>query len=132
MRVTGTILKARGIWRSMRTSMDPEIAQRDATSSDDRFGVSEELIQRLQAPYRALGRGRVGAYVPTQGEVRTRPAEELIPILRDWFWEGPFELIPTGDQVAHVIQLLRARPDAHQFSRFIQSCEPLQRAWANL
>lgn len=112
--------------------MDLDIDNGEITSAEDRFGVSETLMRQLQAPYAALGRGRVGAYVPTQSEVRTRAAEELIPLLRDWFWEGPFELIPTGDQVAQVIKLLRARPDAGKFSKFIVSCEPLQRAWASL
>ena len=55
---------------------------------------------------------RSGMYVPTRREVAEKPVEWLYPVLIDWMWESPSELIPSSAQIAQVRAVLLARPDA--------------------
>ena len=50
----------------------------------------------------------------------------LAQILIDCWWESPTERIPTDDQVADVLQVLRGRPDADgpEIQRIIQEAPP--------
>ncbi|WP_044305161.1 hypothetical protein [Pseudoxanthomonas mexicana] len=55
---------------------------------------------------------RSGMYVPTRREVAKEPPKWLYPVLIDWMWESPSELIPNSVQIAEVKSVLLARPDA--------------------
>jgi hypothetical protein len=77
---------------------------------DDRFGVPEQLIIDVIKALRGLIRD--GCYVPTRNEVATLEPFWLRLILLGWWWESPTELIPTDEQVAAVLAVLRSRPDA--------------------
>ena len=77
---------------------------------DDRFGITEALILEVIRAHRGII--RAGCYVPTRHEVATREPEWLYSVLIDWWWESPTELIPSDEQVAQVVAILRAREDA--------------------
>lgn len=79
-------------------------------SDGDRFGVPTERI--LQVIRAHSGLIRFGCYVPTRREVAEGDANWLWSVILDWWWESPTELIPTDNQVAEVLAILRARPDA--------------------
>lgn len=76
----------------------------------DRFGVPDERI--IEVILAHGGMVRDGCYVPTRGEVAEAPAEKLWGWLMGWWWESPAELIPTDEQIADAVAILRARPDA--------------------
>lgn len=77
---------------------------------DDRFGIpTERILEVIRAHRRVI---RFGCYVPTRREVAEAGSDWLWGILLDWWWESPSELIPTDEQVAEVLAILRARPDA--------------------
>jgi hypothetical protein len=80
------------------------------TDEQDRFGVTPAMI--VQAMRAHAGLIRAGCYVPTRGEVATALPEQVHGWLLDWWWESPTELIPTDEQVAAAVAILRARPDA--------------------
>lgn len=77
---------------------------------DDRFGVSEQLIIDVMKAHYGLIRD--GCYVPTRHEVMTWPASRLVWHLTGWWMESPEPLIPTDEQVAASVAVLRSRPDA--------------------
>ena len=77
---------------------------------NDRFGVPDALIVEVIRAHRGVIRD--GCYVPTRAEVAEAPADKLWGWLLGWFWESPSELIPTDTQVAEVVAILGARPDA--------------------
>lgn len=77
---------------------------------DDRFGIPTDRIIEVIRAHRGLIRD--GCYVPTRREVADAPAGQLWSWLLGWWWESPTELIPTDEQVADVVAVLRARPDA--------------------
>ena len=77
---------------------------------EDRFGVPTERILEVIRAHDGLI--RFGCYVPTRREVAETDADRLWGILLNWWWESPSELIPTDGQVAEVLAILRARPDA--------------------
>jgi hypothetical protein len=54
---------------------------------------------------------RLGMYVPTRGEVATRSVAELYPIVIDWMWESPSELIPNNKQIAELRAIPLTRPN---------------------
>lgn len=80
------------------------------TEDDDRFGVPEALIIEVIRTHQGLI--RAGCYVPTRHEVATGSPERVHGWLLDWFWESPSELIPSDEQVAAAIEILKQRPDA--------------------
>lgn len=80
------------------------------TDDQDRFGVAEALI--IEVIRKHAGLIRTGCYVPTKGEVAHGSPERVHGWLLDWWWESPTELIPTDDQVAAAVEILKARPDA--------------------
>jgi len=55
---------------------------------------------------------RMGMYVPTRGEVATLSPKDLYPVLIDWIWDSPSELIPNDTQLTELRSILVARPDA--------------------
>ena len=77
---------------------------------NDRFGIPEQLIIDVLKAHRGLMRD--DCYVPTRQEVATMEPFWLTLILLGWWWESPSELIPSDEQVAAVLALLRSRPDA--------------------
>lgn len=80
------------------------------TDPNDRFGVpTERILEVIRAHDGVI---RVGCYVPTRREVAEGDADWLWSVILDWWWESPTELIPTDEQVAEVLAILRARPDA--------------------
>jgi hypothetical protein len=79
------------------------------TSNRDRFGVRDALIVEVMRKH--AGMIRAGCYVPTRAEVATASPERVHGWLLDWWWESPTELIPTDEQVAHAVAILKARPD---------------------
>ena len=79
-------------------------------SDDDRFGVPTDRIINLIRAHRGLIRD--GCYVPTRAEVAEASAEKLWNWLLGWWWESPAELIPSNEQIAEVVAILRARRDA--------------------
>lgn len=76
---------------------------------DDRFGMPDSAFQSARESNPPF---RLGLHVPTRREVMERSPEWLTPILIDWFWECPVELIPDDKQLAEVKAILLARPDA--------------------
>ena len=90
----------------------------------DRFGIPDQRIIDVIRAHRGLIRD--GCYVPTRREVTEAPAEKRWNWLRGWWWESPTELIPTDAQVAEVIAILLARPDAGsaEIQRIIAQAPP--------
>ena len=82
----------------------------DPRDPEDRFGVPVQRIIHVMEAHRGLIRD--GCYVPTRKEVGTWPPERLWWHLLGWWHESPAELIPTDEQVAAVVEVLRQRPDA--------------------
>lgn len=80
---------------------------------EDRFGMPESAF-RVAIESHGLGNPtiRVGMYVPNRREVAEMEPDLLHPVLIDWMWECPSELIPNNEQISAVKQLLLARPDA--------------------
>ena len=78
----------------------------------DHFGVPEQLIIDLIKAKSRAGLMQDGCYVPTRHEVATQRPFWLTLILLGWWWGSPAELVPTDEQVAEVIAILRSRPDA--------------------
>ena len=80
---------------------------------DDRFGMPESAFRAARESHGFDNPAiRSGMYVPTRREVTEKPPEWLYPVLIDWFWECPSELIPTDEQILQVKAILVARPDA--------------------
>lgn len=77
---------------------------------NDRFGIPTQRIIDVMNDHRGLIRD--GCYVPTRHEVATWSAELLWWHLLGWWWESPSELIPTDEQIAACVDVLRGRPDA--------------------
>lgn len=86
----------------------------------DRFGMPESAIHAAIEAH--IGVLRAGMYVPTREEVATWPADRLYSILMDWMWESPSEIIPNNEQIAEVLAVLEARPDAEDLSKIIAEC----------
>lgn len=82
----------------------------DRSSPNDRFGVPAQLIIDVMKDHSGLIRD--GCYVPTRREVATWPPERLWWHLLGWWHESPSALIPTDEQVAASVAVLRSRPDA--------------------
>lgn len=80
------------------------------TDMHDRFGIPDQRIIDVIMAHKGVWRD--GCYVPTRAEVASAPADLLRGWLLGWFWESPAELIPTDEQVAEVVAILRKRPDA--------------------
>lgn len=83
-----------------------------------RFGVPELLIADV-ARRQPGGVMRCGLYVPTEHEVLTLPLDRLRPMLLEWLWESPSELIPSDEQAAALMRVLAARHDAPTASSLI-------------
>lgn len=100
------------------------------TDSDDRFGMPKSAFL---AAMRSHGLDnpciRSGMYVPTRGEVATADPAWLYPVLIDWFWESPSELIPTDEQILAVKKILLGRPDAEHptIISLVSECEDVMR-----
>ncbi|WP_078059623.1 hypothetical protein [Xanthomonas massiliensis] len=94
---------------------------------DDRFGMPDSAFRSAQDsnPY-----FRTGLYVPTRREVMEQPSEWLAPILIDWFWECPVELIPSDAQIVEVKAILQARPDADSpaIAALVAECDDCTRS----
>jgi hypothetical protein len=86
----------------------------------DRFGMREGAIRAAIEGHRGVL--RAGMYVPTREEVATWPPETLYSIVMDWMWESPSEIIPNKDQIAEVLAILEARPDADEHMKLIAEC----------
>ena len=82
----------------------------DPRDPEDRFGVPVQRI--IDAVKAHAGLIRDGSYIPTCREVATWPADRLWWHLLGWWHESPAELIPTDEQVAAVVEVVRQRPDA--------------------
>jgi hypothetical protein len=95
-------------------------------SPNDRFGMPESAFQAARESH-GLDNPvmRMGMYVPTRNEVATRPAAELYPILIDWMWESPSELIPNNTQIAELRVILLSRTDADNpdVQQLIAACD---------
>lgn len=89
---------------------------------DDRFGVPESAFVAAQKAHGSAQTVRCGVYVPTRSEVRSMPLETLRPLLIEWLWESPSELIPTDQQISQVKAELEARPDADAMAGLIEEC----------
>lgn len=93
---------------------------------DDRFGMPESAFCAARESHGENNPTiRSGTYVPTRREVMEQSPEWLCPVLVDWFWECPSELIPNNTQIGEVKALLLARPDATDPSvlRLIAECD---------
>jgi hypothetical protein len=82
----------------------------DHHNREDRFGVPVQRIIDVMKAHSSLIRD--GCNVPTRAEVATWPPERLWWHLLGWWWESPSELIPTDEQGAARVEVLRSRPDA--------------------
>ena len=76
---------------------------------DDRFGMPDSAFR---SAIKSNPSFRLGLYAPARREVIEQSPEWLTPILIDWFWECPLELIPDDTQLVEVKSLLLARSDA--------------------
>lgn len=92
----------------------------------DHFGIPDSAFEAAKESH---GPGnpveRAGMDVPMRAEVLSLSPDTLHGILIDWMWESPSELIPSNEQIASVIALLRQRPDAEDEAvlGLIHSCE---------
>lgn len=96
------------------------------TDPDDRFGMPASAFQAARESHGVDNPTfRMGMYVPTRIEVATRSAAELYPIVIDWMWESPSELIPDNTQIADLRAILVARPDADaaDVQQLIAACD---------
>lgn len=95
-------------------------------SPDDRFGMPDSAFVAARESH-GLDNPvlRMGMYVPTRGEVASLPAAVLYPIVVDWMWESPSELIPNNTQIAELRAILLARSDADdpEVQRLITECD---------
>jgi len=103
--------------RALSTTMQQLFldAWQQATSEDpeDRFGMPESAFRAARESHGSDNPTiRSGMCVPTRREVAGKPPEWLYPVLIDWMWESPSELIPSNAQIAEVRAVLLARPDA--------------------
>jgi len=89
------------------------------TDPDDRFGMPASAFQAARDSH------GWDSPVFRMGMVATLPATQLLPIVIDWMWESPSELIPNNDQIAQLRTILRARPDAteSEIRELIVACE---------
>lgn len=92
------------------------------TDDQDRFGVPESAFAVAQKAHGSAPTVRCGVYVPTRAEVRSMAPETLRPLLIEWMWESPTELIPTDGQISQVKAELEARPDAVALAGLIEEC----------
>lgn len=92
---------------------------------DDRFGMPDSSFRAARENHADPRIFRIGMYVPTRAEVRTRPASWLISVLDSWFYESPVELIPTDAQAMAVRSVLVERGDADQaaIQKLIALCD---------
>lgn len=93
---------------------------------NDRFGMPESAFEAaLDSHGRNSPTFRFGMYVPTRREVAEMPVENLSPILIDWMWESPSELIPNNTQISEVRAVLCARQDADlpELVKLIWECD---------
>ncbi len=97
--------------------------------SEDRFGVCDSAIEAARANH--AGIFRIGTYIPTREEVRTMAPERLYPILDQWMWESPAELIPRPDQIADVLSELLKRPDQEAIQHIVAACQAYNVAGAD-
>lgn len=96
------------------------------TDPEDRFGMPASAFKAARESHGLDSPVfRMGMYVPTRHEVATLPATQLLPIVIDWMWESPSELIPNNDQIAQLRAILLARPDASdtEIRELIVACE---------
>jgi len=103
-----------------------ELPVNESKDPKDRFGMPESAIRAAMEGH--CGILRAGMYVPTREEVGTWPPEKLYSIIVDWLWESPSEIIPTRGQIAEVLAVLEARPDADQHRKLIAECREYTRA----
>lgn len=83
------------------------------TDPHDRFGMPESAFQAARESHGLNSPVfRAGMYVPTRHEAATLSPAKLLPIVVDWMWESPSELIPNNDQISELRGILLARPDA--------------------
>lgn len=88
----------------------------------DRFGMPASAFAAAQNSHGSAPTVRCGVYVPTRAEVRSMAPETLRPLLIEWLWESPSELIPTDEQISQVKAELEARPDADALAGLIEEC----------
>jgi hypothetical protein len=93
-----------------------------SNDQNDRFGVPDSALLSAAEGHAMHGISRTGLYVPTRLEVATMPLENLRPILIDWMWESPSELIPTNHQILEVKKILEERDDSCIFAELINEC----------
>ncbi|MEY2115088.1 MULTISPECIES: hypothetical protein [Pseudomonadota] len=96
------------------------------TDPDDRFGMPASAFKAARESHGLDSPVfRAGMYVPTRHEVATLSATQLLPIVIDWMWESPSELIPDNKQIGELRALLAARPDADEptLRELITACD---------
>ncbi|EIL89954.1 hypothetical protein AB7849_18975 [Rhodanobacter sp. 115] len=96
------------------------------TDPGDRFGMPASAFQAARESHGLDSPVfRMGMYVSTRQEVATLPATQLLPIVIDWMWESPSELIPNSDQIAQLRAILLARADAAEpeIRELVVACE---------
>lgn len=95
-------------------------------ADNDRFGMPATAFEAaLDSPGRDNPVIRAGMYVPTRREVATLEAATLNPIVIDWLWESPSELIPNNEQIGELRAILLSRPDADQpgIRQLVAACD---------
>lgn len=96
------------------------------TDPDDRFGMPASAFKAARESHGLNSPVfRAGMYVPTRHEVATLATAKLLPIVVDWMWESPSELIPNNDQISQLRAILLGRPDAAEaeLRELIVACE---------
>jgi hypothetical protein len=95
-------------------------------TDDDRFGMPASAFAAAREAHGVNSPVyRCGTYVPTRGEVATLPIAKLRPILIDWMWESPSELIPDDAQITAVREILLCRSDVEDdvLQALIRECD---------
>ncbi|NMW22964.1 hypothetical protein HFP05_00650 [Rhodanobacter denitrificans] len=96
------------------------------TDPNDRFGMPDSAFKAARESHGLNSPVfRVGMYVPTRHEVATLSPAKLLPIVIDWMWESPSELIPNNDQISELRAILLGRSDAAEAEvrELIVACE---------
>lgn len=103
-------------------AIEPTASKGSSMQDDDRFGIPSKSYDAVLFGQSDQHVSRVGLYVPTRSEVATMSVDTLRPILMDWMWESPTELIPSNEQIRQVKEILERRPDALALRNLIDEC----------
>jgi len=97
-------------------------------NQQDRFGMPDSSIKAAEKAAKRQKKYHFHFYVPTRKEVATLSRDTLAPLLIGWMCNSVMEIIPSRTQILEVMDILRNRRDAAQFSQLVNMCHNYIRA----